>query len=83
MDGRVQLPVINYLIDRFNATYIDSVTEAGPILYLADKTDSEQTKLILRRTDISINKHKSSGIAVVAHHDCAGNRPISKLKSAN
>ena len=73
MDGRVQLPVINYLTARFKAEHIDSVTEAGPVLYLAEKTDSEQTKSILRRMDISINNHKSTGIAVIAHHDCAGN----------
>ena len=77
MDGRVQLPVINYLTTRFKAEYIDSVTEAGPVLYLAEKTGSEQTKSILRRTDISINNHKSNGIAVVAHADCAGN-PVDK-----
>ncbi len=73
MDGRVQLPVINYLTVRFKAEYIDSVTEAGPVLYLAEKTGSEQTKSIRRRTDISIKNHKSTGIAVIAHHDCAGN----------
>ena len=73
MDGRVQLPVINYLTTRFKAGYVDSITEAGPVLYLAEKTDSEQTKSILRRTDISINNHKSTGIAIIAHHDCAGN----------
>ena len=73
MDGRVQLPVIQYLAARFKAEHIDSVTEAGPVLYLAEKIDSEQTKSILRRTDISINKHKSAGIAVVAHYDCVGN----------
>ena len=73
MDGRAQLPVIKYLSNRFKADFIDSVTEAGPVLYLAERTASQQTKLILRRTDISVKKHKSKGIAVIAHHDCAGN----------
>lgn len=73
MDGRVQLPVIKYLSIRFKAEYIDSVTEAGPVLYLAERTGCEQAKSILRRTDISINEHGSTGIAVIAHHDCAGN----------
>jgi len=73
MDGRAQLPVIKYLSNRFKADFIDSVTEAGPVFYLAQRTASEQTKSILRRTDISINEHKSKGIAVIAHHDCAGN----------
>ena len=87
MDGRVQLPVIKYLSDCFKTDYIDSVTEAGPVLYLAERAGSEQTKSILRRTDISINEHKSTGIAVIAHHDCAGNpvddqRQISQLPPA-
>jgi hypothetical protein len=87
MDGRVQLPVIKYLSNRFKAEYIDSVTEAGAVLYLAERTGSQQTKSILRRTDISITKHKSKGIAVIAHHDCAGNpvddqRQISQLTPA-
>ncbi len=73
MDGRVQLPVINYLKDRFKADHIDSITEAGPVLHLAEKTDSQQTKSILQRIEISINNHKSTGIAVIAHYDCAGN----------
>ena len=73
MDGRVQLPVINYLQNRFKADYIDMVTEAGPVLYLAEKTDSKQTQSILHRADISINNHNSIGVAVIAHHDCAGN----------
>jgi hypothetical protein len=73
MDGRVQLPVINYLTARFKVDYVDSVTEAGLVLYLAEKQECEQTKSILRRTDISVNRHRSKGIAVVAHYDCAGN----------
>ena len=73
MDGRVQLPLIGYLKSRFKVEYIDSVTEAGPVLYLAEKTDSQQTKSILQRIDISINNHQSKAIAVIAHHDCAGN----------
>lgn len=73
IDGRVQLPVINYLKARFKVDYIDSVTEPGPVLYLVKKTDSEQTKSIFLRTDISVNNHNSTGIAIIAHHDCAGN----------
>ncbi len=87
MDGRVQLPVINYLMDRFGVDHIDSVTEAGPVACLAEKTDCPQVRSILQRTDISINNHKSTGIAIVAHHDCAGNTvddevQIAQLKPA-
>ena len=30
MDGRVQLPVIRYLQERFEVPYVDSITEVGP-----------------------------------------------------
>ena len=73
MDGRVQLPVINYLKKRFGVSYVDVITEAGPPLILAEQQNSTEANSILQRVDISINKHKSSGIAIVAHYDCAGN----------
>jgi hypothetical protein len=36
MDGRVQLPVIDYLRKRFGVEHVDSVIEAGPNLILAE-----------------------------------------------
>ena len=39
MDGRVQLPVIQYLQKRFNVDFVDSVTEAGPNLILSEAED--------------------------------------------
>ncbi|RMI03503.1 MAG: hypothetical protein D6681_09820 [Calditrichaeota bacterium] len=71
MDGRVQLPVMEYLQRRFDALYVDSITEAGPNRILAEQQDAVES--ILERLKISVNKHHSVGIAVVGHHDCAGN----------
>jgi len=73
MDGRVQLPVINYLRERFDVPHVDSVTEAGPVRVLAEDGESFEKSSILRRVDISVNKHGSKVIAVAAHVDCAGN----------
>jgi carbonic anhydrase len=73
IDGRVQLPVIEFLRQRFGADYVDSVTEAAPVRILAGLTNRRQVQSIIDRIEISINSHKSKGIAVVAHHDCAGN----------
>ena len=72
MDGRVQLPVIAFLRDRFGVEYVDAITEPGPVRLLAEEDDSDEKWSILRRVNISISKHKSRGIAVMAHHDCAG-----------
>ena len=74
IDGRVQLPVIRYLQERFRADYVDCITEAGPNLILAEEAeDSVSVEAILDRLDISIEKHSSVGIAVAGHHDCAAN----------
>ncbi len=73
MDGRVQLPVINFLQKRFGAQFVDSITEAGPNLILAKQDKPELVQSIMNRINISVEKHQSVGIAVVGHHDCAGN----------
>lgn len=70
MDGRVQLPVIQFLQKRFNARYVDTITEPGPNRILAEEND---TASIFRRVDISVHHHHSQAIAVVGHFDCAGN----------
>ncbi len=77
MDGRVQLPVIRYLQERFGAEWVDTITEAGPCRIVAEEQDTPATDSIAYRLKISLEKHHSVGVAVVAHHDCAGN-PVSK-----
>ena len=73
MDGRVQLPVIRYLQGRFDVEHVDSITEPGPNLLLAKRTDHDAVRSILRRVRISVEKHSSVAIALAGHHDCAGN----------
>ena len=73
MDGRVQLPVINYLLKRFNVDYVDSITEPGPNLILAEQHNTVMVQSILERIKISVENHHSVGVAIVGHHDCAGN----------
>lgn len=79
MDGRIQLPVNAFLRERFSASYVDTVTEAGPVLYLAVRRESVETEAILRRVRISVEKHGSRGIAVVGHYDCAGH-PVDEME---
>ena len=82
MDGRTQLPVNEYLREQLNVDYVDTITEAGPVLILAEQQDSEAAKSIIKRVNISVNKHGSKSIAIVAHHDCAGN-PTDKDEQLN
>ena len=73
MDGRVQLPVIRFLKERFDAKYVDVVSEPGTNLILGEQTDPTLVDSIFKRVNISLHHHHSKGIAVVGHFDCAGN----------
>jgi len=76
MDGRVQLPVISYLKQRFLVDHVDMITEPGPVRLLGSDLESEGSVSVLRRVEVSARAHGSKAIAVVAHGDCAGN-PVS------
>ncbi|MDG6225449.1 MAG: hypothetical protein QCI82_08040 [Candidatus Thermoplasmatota archaeon] len=71
MDGRVQLPVNEYMRSEFGADYVDTITDPGPdrILCMCGGGDLEHIK---ERVGISVQKHGSKVVAVVGHHDCAG-----------
>jgi len=73
MDGRTQLPVNAFLRKMFGVDYVDTITEPAPVRILAEEPDSPQTESILSRVKLSINKHGSQHVAVVAHYDCTGN----------
>lgn len=74
MDGRPQRKVAAYLSVAFRVRYLDTITTAGLVRHLASNTD--QTPILLANLDISLTAHGSQRVAVVAHHDCAGN-PVS------
>ncbi|MCG8339179.1 MAG: hypothetical protein MJE63_32105 [Proteobacteria bacterium] len=73
MDGRTQLPVNQHLKEKFKAEYVDTITEPGPNRILAEQTAQHKLESIFQRLEISIKKHHSVGLAIVGHHDCAGN----------
>ena len=78
MDGRVQLPVINWLRQNLSVDYVDMITEPGPERILAEGIAAAQDS-IRARVLISVNKHGSDTILVAAHDDCAGN-PVSRAE---
>lgn len=79
MDGRTQLPVLEYLKKEYALDYVDSITEAGPNGLLAKGSPQTLITSIRDRIEISLNAHGSTLVAVVGHYDCAGN-PGSKEK---
>ncbi|RWZ52184.1 hypothetical protein EQV77_15910 [Halobacillus fulvus] len=76
MDGRVQLPVIHWMQEKYDAPYVDMITEAGPNKVILEGTD-QQIETIKSKLKVSEDAHGSEVLAIVGHHGCAGN-PLPK-----
>ncbi len=74
MDGRIQIPVNDWIKKNYSVDYVDTITEPGVEKKISENIDIEQIK---SKAEISIYKHKSGVIVISGHHDCAGN-PVSK-----
>ena len=74
MDGRVQLPVLQWIKKRYKIDFVDVITEAG-----IDGVLSNQKYIgeILRSINVSVKINKSTRIFIVGHYDCRGN-PVEK-----
>ncbi len=77
MDGRVQLPVIDWMKKHSKADFVDMITEPGPNKILADNHEINLIHSLKKRVEISVVKHASAQIAIIGHFDCAGN-PVNK-----
>jgi hypothetical protein len=73
MDGRVQLPVIDWMKKHTLADFVDMITEPGPNKILAENNQIDLIQSLKKRVEISVVKHASSQIAIIGHFDCAGN----------
>jgi hypothetical protein len=73
MDGRVQIPVIEWLKRQYGVDYVDMITEPGPERLLAEDKDRISVESIRKRLEISVSRHNSNLVAIVGHQDCAGN----------
>jgi hypothetical protein len=72
IDGRVQLPMISWIKDRYSVDFVDTITAPGIDKVIFDG-DVESIKKSLM---ISISNHKSSHVVISGHFGCAGN-PVS------
>ena len=70
MDGRVQLPVLNWINANYPVDFVDVITEAGMDGVLAKQKDISE---IMRSIKVSVTINKSTRLFVVGHHDCRGN----------
>jgi carbonic anhydrase len=73
MDGRIQVPIIEWIKENYDIDFIDTITEPGVDKKISDASVFESIKV---KASISINAHKSNMIFISGHYDCAGN-PVS------
>jgi carbonic anhydrase len=70
IDGRVQLPILNWIRAQYHIDFVDIITAAGIDGILASQENIEE---IIRSVNISVNINKSVRIFVAGHYDCRGN----------
>lgn len=72
IDGRVQLPMISWIKDRYSVDFVDTITAPGIDKVIFDGNVESIKKSLM----ISISNHKSSHVVISGHFGCAGN-PVS------
>ncbi len=77
MDGRMQMPVFDWVKRHYQVEFVDMITAAGPVANLAGEGDPVVAANIRRRLEISVREHGSRGVVIAAHAGCAGN-PVGK-----
>jgi len=81
MDGRMQGPIAEYGRKKFGAVYPDTITEAGLVGKLAkENTDQGLLDSIKNKLVISLEKHRSKGIVVHGHQECAASDAVDDEK---
>ena len=73
MDGRIQIPISNWIKENYSVDFVDTITEPGVDKVLVDNPNNESIK---NKVSISINAHKSKLVVVSGHYECAAN-PVS------
>ncbi len=72
IDGRIQLPVIDWIRKNYGVEYVDMITDAGMDGKLSGNYNI-YIDSIYDKIEISISIHKSGCMFIVGHHDCARN----------
>ncbi len=74
IDGRVQIPVIEWMKENYLVDYVDLITEPGPNYILYENEPVELVRSMRKRVALSTEKHNSKILAVSGHADCASNK---------
>lgn len=73
IDGRTQQRVIDYMVQNHDVDGVDMITFPGADGMFSSQERAVEVELARRAVSISVERHSSKVIAVVGHHDCAGN----------
>lgn len=73
IDGRVQYPVMDFLKNKYDLSYFDAITEAGPLKILTERTDKCRLFSLKEQISTSLEDNGSDFLAIVGHHDCKDN----------
>ena len=73
MDGRIQIPISQWIKENYSVDFVDTITEPGVDKVISGNSDLDSIKT---KIGISINAHKSKLVVVSGHYDCAAN-PVS------
>jgi hypothetical protein len=76
IDGRIQIPISNWIKQKYFVDYVDVISHPGSDKVIGEKI-IEGIAEIKSKVLVSINAHNSKLIVISGHHDCAGN-PVSK-----
>ena len=77
IDGRVQIPVINWIITNYDVKYVDMITTPGIDGLMSDRGNN--IKDILEKISISKKVHSTNQIFIVGHHNCLANPVTSEV----
>jgi len=71
MDGRVQIPVIEWIRAETGAEHVDMITEPGVDGVVAN--DTHDISQLVSKIKLSIEANNASAVFIAGHHDCKGN----------
>ena len=81
IDGRVQVPVSNWLKRSYSVSYVDTITEPG-VDRLFSETNMDRIQQLKSKVLMSMRAHGSNTVVISGHYDCAGN-PVTKSDHVN
>jgi hypothetical protein len=77
IDGRVQLPVIKWIMENYGVEYVDMITTPGMDGILSDENINIED--IQKKVKVSKEGHSTSFIYIIGHHNCLANPVTSEV----